>query len=88
MKRKFADRTDIASAMTWNLAFADDTGNLANSRESASFLVSETTKNFNRIGLEINVEKSVAIIIENGKLSNVDLFVDKNKSIRALGKNI
>jgi len=69
------------------LAFADDTGNLGNSRESASFLVYETSKNFNRIGLDINFEKSVAIIIEDGKLSTDDLVVDENITIRALGTN-
>lgn len=48
-----------------NLAFADDTGVFGNSRESASFLVSETSNNFDRIGVEINYEKSIAILIED-----------------------
>lgn len=70
-----------------NLAFTDDTGILANSRYSASILVYETSENFKKIGLEINYEKSVAIIIENGKLNSTDLMVNDEISIRALKEN-
>lgn len=37
-----------------NLAFADDTGILGNSRNSASILVHKTAENFKNIGLEIH----------------------------------
>lgn len=70
-----------------NLAFADDTGILGNSRQSASFLISQVVTNFDRIGLEINFEKSVAIIIEEGKLSVDDLVIDDEIRIRALKPN-
>lgn len=66
------------------MAFADDTGLLANSNESAVYLVSETIKNYGKMGLEINAEKSVAIIIENGVQKFDDLVIDNNTSIRAV----
>lgn len=53
-----------------NLAFTDDTGILGKSRQSAAFLVSEAEANYDRIGLKIYFEKSVAIVIEDGKLSH------------------
>lgn len=79
----FADTLDPIT----NLAFADDTKILGNSRQSASFLVSQAVTNFNKIGLEINFEKSVAIIIEDGKLSAADLVINDEITIRALKPN-
>jgi len=39
-------------------------------------LVKTAVENFDLIGLEINYEKSVAIIIEGGELSSEDLIED------------
>lgn len=57
---------------------------ISNSNESAVYLVSQKIKNYGRIGLEINAEKSVTIIIENGVQKFNDLVIDNNTNIRAV----
>jgi len=91
--RELAD-PDIAEKYGFKLApglssisvvgFADDTTPIGNSRESVALLVRKSRTLFDSIGLEINPTKSIAIIVEDGKLSTEPLQVDETTTIPAL----
>jgi hypothetical protein len=68
-------------------SFADDTALIANSRSAAAEITLMTRLLFSEIGLELNNHKSMAICMDKGKLSEVDLNVDETTNFKALGRS-
>lgn len=67
--------------------FADDQVASSSSMSGLERIVELVGDCFNEIGLEINAKKSVAIIIEKGKLIEKDLVIDNKTTIKSLKTN-
>ena len=56
------------------LCFADDIVIIGRDQQIASFLVTSAIQQLQEIGLQVNTEKSNAIIIKNGRLEHDQIF--------------
>ena len=60
---------------------------IGKSKEAAIELALMAKQRLNEIGLELNVQKSCAIDVENGQLVNKSLILDQDNRIRSIDKN-